>query len=437
MAAAFAAYAIEHLLLSSVLLLVAGAAWRAVPAAARHRWLAGGFVLAVVGPLLPLALIPSAGAPMAAITAGPTAHAAAGLSIDPTWAIALLGVWGVGAVVRLTRMFGAWRAAARLVRGNPRALDIERKHADLLPRGVRVHLSVSFGPAVLGVVDPCIVLPAPLVDRLSCDSLRAVLAHEAAHIHRRDPRWHALQRATLAVLWWNPALARLSRWLDESRELACDAAAARRGGDTFGYAEALLDVARQPRADTLPPALAGLAMASTSPVLDQRIDALLDTGERRRTWRIAAGVLLVVAMLAGWATVAAMAPDVRIAPAARATTSPAGAPATHAPASARVPATTPTHAPTSTSDEARQALAAGKAAFDRDAEAARIGFEQQSQAAQIDFEQRSQAAQIAFEQQSQAAQIDFEERTQAAEIAFEQRMARAERELRLARENAR
>ena len=41
MAAAFAAYAIEHLLLSSVLLLVAGAAWRAVRAAVAQRgWLA-------------------------------------------------------------------------------------------------------------------------------------------------------------------------------------------------------------------------------------------------------------------------------------------------------------------------------------------------------------------------------------------------------------
>ena len=205
------------------------------------------------------------------------------------------------------------------------------------------------------------------------------------------------------MLWWNPALARLARWLDEARELACDAGAVRGREDRYRYAEALLEVAGQPHPDNVQLPFSGLAMASGTSLLEHRIDALIDAGEPPRRVGAAAGALLVLAMLTGWAAVAMSAPDVRMVPSQGASMPRADSP------QARAVQAAP--APGDTSGE----RVAAQAEFERLAQAARIDFEQKSQAARMDFEQQSQAAQIAYEQRAQAAQIEFEQRMDLAQ----------------------
>jgi TonB family protein len=75
------------------------------------------------------------------------------------------------------------------------------------------------------------------------DAVReAVLAHEQAHIARRDFLWNlGVEVATLA-LWWHPAVIWLKRRLTLARECSCDELAAARVAD---YAERLLEAATQ------------------------------------------------------------------------------------------------------------------------------------------------------------------------------------------------
>ena len=73
-------------------------------------------------------------------------------------------------------------------------------------------------PFILGVVKPCIYLPSGL-DEVQRQN---VLAHEQAHLARRDHWWKPLGFALLAVYWFNPVLWLAYTLLCRDIELACD-----------------------------------------------------------------------------------------------------------------------------------------------------------------------------------------------------------------------
>ena len=73
-------------------------------------------------------------------------------------------------------------------------------------------------PFILGVVKPRIYLPSTL-DEVQRQN---VLAHEQAHLARRDHWWKPLGFALLAVYWFNPVLWLAYTLLCRDIELACD-----------------------------------------------------------------------------------------------------------------------------------------------------------------------------------------------------------------------
>ena len=73
-------------------------------------------------------------------------------------------------------------------------------------------------PFILGVVKPHIYLPSDL-DEVQRQN---VLAHEQAHLARRDHWWKPLGFALLAVYWFNPVLWLAYALLCRDIELACD-----------------------------------------------------------------------------------------------------------------------------------------------------------------------------------------------------------------------
>lgn len=97
------------------------------------------------------------------------------------------------------------------------------------------------GPAVIGVLRPRVVVPDDFEGRYTPREREVVLAHEHAHLQRRDPSVNALMALATCVNWFNPAVHVMSRWLRIDQELACDAGViaaypkARRA-----YAEAML-----------------------------------------------------------------------------------------------------------------------------------------------------------------------------------------------------
>ena len=84
-------------------------------------------------------------------------------------------------------------------------------------------------PFVFGLFRPRIYVPSDLSD----ESLTCVLAHEQAHIARRDPFWKLLGFLLLCLHWFNPVLWFSYVLLCRDIEKACDERALR--GQTISY----------------------------------------------------------------------------------------------------------------------------------------------------------------------------------------------------------
>lgn len=100
-------------------------------------------------------------------------------------------------------------------------------------------------PLTAGVFAPRVILPSTW--REWPDEMRAaVIAHERAHIRRRDPVVALLARVNRCVFWFHPLAWWLSSRLAATAEFACDDAAARAcPPDT--YARALVAIAEDVR----------------------------------------------------------------------------------------------------------------------------------------------------------------------------------------------
>ena len=98
-------------------------------------------------------------------------------------------------------------------------LRLRRRVSVSLPIQDHIYLCDAISsPFILGVVKPHIYLPSGL-DEVQRQN---VLAHEQAHLARRDHWWKPLGFALLAVYWFNPLLWLAYALLCRDIELACD-----------------------------------------------------------------------------------------------------------------------------------------------------------------------------------------------------------------------
>jgi beta-lactamase regulating signal transducer with metallopeptidase domain len=297
--------------------------------------------LPVVGAPTAAAVAPQSSAPPAA------AMPAAPVSVGPSLAEALTLLWMAIATLLALRWIGTRLRLHRHLAGrhacDDRALLAEVRElaatAGLLTPP-RLTLSDAVPcPIAFGWTAPEICIPSSLTERLEPATLRAVLAHEIAHLRRRDSAWMGLLQLTGAVLFFQPFFGPARRRLAQLAELACDRWSASVSGSGVPLARGLTTVARLrvADADTLP--LPGLALRRSG--LGLRIDALL--GEptsaslprwlrRSCTAAALAGVVLVTPGL----TIGAQEPP-----------SPSSPPEPEAPATLRYPAppSTPSPAP--------------------------------------------------------------------------------------------
>ena len=272
-------------------------------AALRHWILAAAVVAGAATPLLELILPPwpvpladvfgsqahvtstlrftSEAAPLAAVDEATPAPA----SMPLPWTTIAIVAWMAGALVGLVGLVtGLVRLARFTARCVPVAAGPWRETADRLSAELRlpqVQLLQSDDPSLLvtwGLVTPKIILPAGAA-HWDEPRRRVVLAHEMAHIGRRDWLLHMSAEMLRALYWVNPLAWLACRRLRQESEYACDDAVLRGGIDPAEYATHLLGVARQAiggrRAWVSAPAI---AHPST---LERRISAML-TEKRNR-----------------------------------------------------------------------------------------------------------------------------------------------------------
>jgi Zn-dependent protease with chaperone function len=219
----------------------------------------------------------------------------------PIAAPLLVGLWALIAGPRLGRRLRAIRraklAAERaLDEGDARAelQELARRLAGRLrvpvPR-VAVVANCPGGAYVVGDRRPVLVLGDDLVRRLDAAELEGVVAHELAHVRRRDNLVSAMVGAVRDLTFFVPGGGWALSHLHRERELAADQAAVAITGRPGALASGLLKVLDEGQADDHP--CAALAPSGT---LVSRVQALVDESPPPSRARCLLEKLGVVAM---------------------------------------------------------------------------------------------------------------------------------------------
>lgn len=129
-------------------------------------------------------------------------------SANPTqvWSFILSRLWVIGSAVML---FYAAVSAIRLKR--------KLTAATLMQKGIRRSEFIS-SPFIFGVLRPTIYLPYSVAE----SDVAAVLAHERAHIQRKDHLWKPLGFILLSVYWFHPLMWLAYVLFCRDMETACD-----------------------------------------------------------------------------------------------------------------------------------------------------------------------------------------------------------------------
>jgi len=215
------------------------------------------------------------------------------------WARLVLGLWAAGCGAALASLCIAARRFSRLVEAGQlvedeawlRQLRVLRGRLSIRAKVRLVVTEETVTPMTGGVCRPVILLPTSATD-WSEARRHAVLAHELAHVRRRDALRQWLGRLALAVYWFHPLSWIASHLATARREEACDEevlAVGTRPSDYAGHLLSLAENASQGR-----PALS-LLMARRSQ-LERRIRAILSPCRPRPQTLVVAAAIVAAAV---------------------------------------------------------------------------------------------------------------------------------------------
>ena len=217
---------------------------------------------------------------------------------------AFVELWFAGVILFSLRTAGGFFLIARLrrrdaspLRADLLALCREMQRRLGITRAIRYCESFHLdAPAVVGWFRPVILLPISALTGLTELQLRAVIAHELAHIRRLDAFFNLFQVAAETLLFYHPGVWWLSKRIRAERENCCDDVALGVCGNPAEYARALALMEESRVAPSL-------AMAANRGALASRVSRLLgiaQKGSGLRNAGMAFGVLcLAAALVAG------------------------------------------------------------------------------------------------------------------------------------------
>ena len=178
----------------------------------------------------PVAHIPfvAADTPVLPVPAAASVNAIVVPAFDPT--PLLLALWGIGALV----------AFVLFVRQQQRFMRMLGRLSDVETDVVRAEATAGC-PALIGALNPRVVLPSDFEQRYSKTERDLILAHENTHRRRGDPQVNLLAAAVRCVFWFNPLVHIAASRFRFDQELACDAAVITRFPEARrSYADAML-----------------------------------------------------------------------------------------------------------------------------------------------------------------------------------------------------
>ncbi|MEZ6073078.1 MAG: M56 family metallopeptidase [Pirellulales bacterium] len=230
--------------------------------------------------------------PVERLVQRPAEHVADEQARAVDWPAVLLTAWLCGSVVcalvalvRIRRFRGVL-AEARSADGSVLAICESAARQLGLKRLPRILIAEgNFTPLVWPVGRrSTVLLPRVLVGQLGDDELTTLVAHELAHLARRDHWVRWLELVCTVLYWWHPAVWWARRELSAAEDVCCDALVLTRFPDRARcYAEALVKAIEHAAARQSMPVLAsGLGERQS---LRRRITMVVhETLPRRMSW---------------------------------------------------------------------------------------------------------------------------------------------------------
>ena len=178
---------------------------------------------------------------------------------------------------------------------------------NLIRRRVRLLSTTTFAePVTFGIFRWTIVLPAATEERLNKEELRALLAHEVAHLMRGDVWWLWIGRLLCSCLVFQPFNIMARRRWQQAAEYLCDDWAVQRGVRGLSLARCLTQIAQwRFGAEACE---AGLAAGGSRASLVRRVERLVDDPRHVDVWSRPLGrsffALLTLIVAAGFAVFA-------------------------------------------------------------------------------------------------------------------------------------
>ena len=143
---------------------------------------------------------------------------------------------------------------------------------------------------------PTVVLPMRLLRELDDQQAAMILAHELAHLRRRDHWVRDVELIVSTIYWWNPLVWVIRRWIHQAEDLCCDAWVRWAFPDcTKRYAELVLRAAESLNASRIAARLVPASPFLHSLSLKARIEMIL---ESRFAPRVTTRSTFVLALLA-------------------------------------------------------------------------------------------------------------------------------------------
>ncbi len=214
-----------------------------------------------------------------------------GDSVTPMQTIAFVAavVWIVGIAVLLTYAVVGYLRLSRRVRISAPLAD----HGEAAASGrIRICDSID-SPFILGIFRPHIYLPS----EMDSATVNHVIAHERAHLSRRDHLWKPLGYLILALHWFNPLVWIAYLLFCRDLETACDQKVIRTmsGEDKAAYSTALLSCSLPRRT------VAACPLAFGEVGVKGRIKSILHY-KKPTVWVIGAVVIVAAVLVVGFMT---------------------------------------------------------------------------------------------------------------------------------------
>ncbi|MCB2407434.1 M56 family metallopeptidase [Hymenobacter lucidus] len=219
----------------------------------------------------------------------------------------IVALWFLGLLAMTLRMLGGLAYVQRLrhYRVEPLSEQWNERLKALADRAglqrtvTLLESALVKAPLVAGHLKPVILLPLGTVLGLSQAQLEAILAHELAHIARRDYLMNILQSVAEILFFYHPAVWFITACLRTERENCCDDEATAICGDPMTLAKALAALAEMGQ-DVYPAPQLALSAVGPDGSLLGRIRRLV---QRRAAPTFSEGFMAALVVIGGMALI--------------------------------------------------------------------------------------------------------------------------------------